>query len=340
VLAMIQPPLTPLPKPEDMPSSTADANLDRSARARRWQILQSNTAALCRGGVTFGVGTDAGVAGTHHGWATLRELQLLVAGGLTPLEAITAATGNAARAIRVSHERGSIAVGKLADLVLVEGEPHNNMRDIERIKRVFIGGQEIDREKLAREIASPAITAIPAIKARETIDDFESSGSNGSLGRSRLDTLWVNSTDAGVDPSPTVYGRIVREAGKHALSVTGKMSEKDRPYIRINVPLSRGAIEPVDAREFRGLRFDARGDGDYRLIVPTSGVRDSGYFQAAFRADSQWQTVSIDFSSLTQAGARTPVKWMGDDLLMLSFEIARPASSFVWLELDNVRFYK
>jgi imidazolonepropionase-like amidohydrolase len=340
VLAMIQPPLTPLPNPEDMPGSAINANPDRSARARRWQILQYNTAALGRGGVTFGVGTDAGVTGTHHGWATLRELQLLVAGGLSPLEAITAATGNAARAIKVNHERGSIVAGKLADLVLVEGEPHKHIRDLERIKRVFIGGQEIDRKKLADEIASPAVTAIPAVKARELIDDFENSMGNGSLGRSRLDTLWVNSTDAGVDPSPMVYGRIVREAGKHALSVSGKMSEKDRPYIRINLPLNRGAIEPVDAREFRGVRFDARGDGNYRLIIPTSGVRDSAYFQAAFKADSQWQTVSVDFSSLTQAGGRTAVKWKGDDLLMLNFEIARPAGSFVWLELDNVRFYK
>jgi imidazolonepropionase-like amidohydrolase len=340
VLAMIQPPLTPLPNPEDMPASAIDAPPDRSARARRWQILQGNTAALKRGGATFGVGTDAGVTGTHHGWATLRELQLLVAGGLTPLEAITAATSNAARAIKVYHERGSIVAGKLADLVLVEGEPHKNIRDIERIKSVFIGGREIDRQKLASEIASPAVTAIPAAKARELIDDFESSMGNGSLGRSRLDTFWVNSTDAGVDPSPMVYGRIVREAGKHALSVSGRMSEKDRPYIRINVPLSRGAIEPVDAREFRGVRFDARGDGDYQLIVPTTGVRDSSHFQAAFKADSQWQTVSIDFSSLTQAGGRTAVNWKGDDLLMLSFEIARPAGSFVWLELDNVRFYK
>jgi imidazolonepropionase-like amidohydrolase len=340
VRAMIQPPLMPLPNSEDIPSSITDANPDRSARARRWQILQGNTAALRRGGITFGVGTDAGVTGTHHGWATLRELQLLVAGGLTPLEAITAATGNAARAIKLYHERGSIVAGKLADLVMVEGEPHNNIRDIERIRRVFIGGQEIDREKLAREIASPEVTAIPAVKARELIDDFERPVNNGSLGRSRLDTLWVNSTDSGVDPSRMVYGRIVREAGKHALSVTGKMSEKDRPYIRINVPLSRGAIEPVDAREFRGLRFDARGDGDYRLLVPTSGVRDSGYFQAAFKADSQWRTVSIDFSSLTRAWARTTMKWTGDDLLMLSFEIARPAGSFVWLELDNLQFYK
>jgi imidazolonepropionase-like amidohydrolase len=336
VLAMIHPPLTP--RPNNITGNIEEAA--NAARSRRWKFLQANTAAFGRSGITFGVGTDAGVTGTHHGWATLREMQLLVAGGLTPLEAITAATGNAARALKVDDERGSIVAGKLADLVLVEGEPDKNIHDIERIKRVFIGGKEIDREKLAREISAPSVSAIPAIKARELIDDFENSEGNGLLDRSRLDTLWINSTDAGVDPSPMVYGRIAREPGKYALSVTGKLSEKDKPFIRINVPLSRGAVEPVDAREFRGLRFDVRGEGDYRLVVPTYKIRDSGYFQAPFHADSRWQTVSIEFSSLTQVGARKSVKWTGDDLLMLGFEIARSPGSFVWLELDNVRFYK
>jgi len=330
--ALIQPPL--------IPPTDAITDVTNAARRRRWQILQGNTAALRRSGITFGVGTDAGVTGTHHGWATLRELQLLVAGGLTPLEAISAATGNAARALKLDHERGSIAPGKLADLVLVEGEPHKNIHDIERIKRVFIGGKEVDREKLAREIASPAASAIPALKARELVDDFERAGSNSALERSRLDTLWINATDAGLDPSPMVYGRVKRESGNYALSVTGRMSATERPFIRINVPLSRGAVEPVDCREFRGLRFDARGEGEYRLIVPTYGVRDYDYFQASFKADSRWQNVSIDFSSLAQPGARKAVKWSGEDLLQLSFEIARSPGSFVWLELDNVRFYK
>src|SRR5205814_8487106 len=128
------------------------------------------------------------VTGTHHGWATLRELRLLVAGGLTPMEAITAGTSNAARALKVDNERGTIAPGKLADLVLIEGEPHKNIQDIEKIKRVFLGGRELDREKLAREIAAPGITPLPAIKAQELIDDFESTS-----GRSSIDTLWVNS---------------------------------------------------------------------------------------------------------------------------------------------------
>jgi imidazolonepropionase-like amidohydrolase len=319
--------------PQNPPMRPADGSAENGdpPRLRRWAILQNNTAALRKAGITFGVGTDSGVTGTHHGWATLRELQLLVAGGLTPIEALTAATGAAARAIKVDGERGTIAQGKLADLVLVDGEPHKDIRDIEKIKLVFLGGREIDRGRLAREIAEPGMTPLPATKARELIDDFE-----GADGRSSIDTLWVNTTDPGVDATEMLVGKVARKGGDHALSVTARMSEKDRALSRVDVPLSRGAIEPVDASAFRGVRFDARGDGDYQLIA---SAYDAPNFQAPFKASPQWQTILIDFSSLKQLqGPSSP--WPGDKLRMLSFEIARPAGAFAWLEIDNLRFYR
>jgi hypothetical protein len=319
------------------PSSgnTNRANSGQSPQAKRWQYLMRNTAALRKGGVNFGNGTDSGITGTHHGWASLREMQLLVAGGLTPLEAITAATGNSAKALKVDAERGTIAVGKLADVVLIEGAPHKTIADIERVKRVFFGGRELDREQLAKEIAAPALSPIAAIKAGEMIDDFERPD-----GRSRIDTLWVNNTDSGHDHSKIIFGRILRDTTNHALSAMTKMSDVQRPFVRLHLPLSRGAIEPVDASGFRGLRFDVRGDGEYRLRVPTREVRNSAHFQTSFKANGRWQTVSIDFSSLKQEPTRTPGAWTGKDLLMLSFEIARKAGELGWLELDNLRFYR
>jgi imidazolonepropionase-like amidohydrolase len=285
----------PPQNPPMRPASGSAENGD-APRLRRWTILQNNTAALRKAGGAFGVGTDAGVTGTHHGWATLRELQLLVAGGLTPLEALTAATGAAARAIKVEGERGTIAPGKLADLVLFEGAPHKDIRDIEKIRHVFLGGRDIEREKLAREIAEHGATPLPAIKAQELIDDFESAN-----GRSSIDTLWVNSTDSGVDATKMLYGRITRKAGDHALSVMARMSEKERPFGRLNIPLSRGAIEPVDVSAFRGVRFDVRGDGDYLFVA---SAYDAPEFQAAFKASPQWRTIRIDFSSLNQPQER------------------------------------
>src|SRR5438034_624043 len=98
--------------------------------------------------------------------------------------------------------------------------------------------------KLASSSAPAQMRALPA-----RITDCES-----ATGRSLLDTRWVNGTDAGVDASQMTYGRILRpyvkEDGNHALSISGKMAEKERPYLRISVPLSHGAIEPVDARAF------------------------------------------------------------------------------------------
>lgn len=329
-LAVIQPPLV---APNQVGEGQSGPR--QAAQLRRWQFLKQNVAALQKAGVRLGAGTDAGVTGTHHGWATLREIQLLVASGLTPLEAITAATGNSAKALRVDRERGIIAPGHLADLLIVEGAPHRNIGDLEKIRYVFFGGRELDRERLAREIAAPGITQLPAKSAQERIDDFESAN-----GRSLLDTLWVNATDAGLDASQMTYGRILRAANDHALLLSGRLSDKERPYLRVSIPLSRGAIEPVDAHGFRGIRFDARGEGDYRLIVPTASVRDAAHFQTTFKVAAQWQTLSLDFTVLKQANARTPVQWTGRDLLMLSFEVARPAGSFGWLELDNLRFYK
>ncbi len=285
------------------------------------------------------------------------------------MQAITAATLDSAKALHVDDERGSIAVGKLADLVLVEGAPHKKISDIERISRVFLGGHEIDRERLARDIASAEQTMLAAVKVEERIDDFENVNDerrhnkkrgdeklNDDAGdsshnthqthadslRSDLGTLWVNSTDAGHDHSQIIFGRTLRKERDHALSVLARMSTTaERPFVRVSVPLARGAIEPADARRFRGIRFRARGDGgDYRLIVPTRGVRNSVYFQAPFKAESKWKTVEINFASLRQEETKTPAAWTGTDLLMLSFEVARPSGELGWLELDDLRFYR
>ncbi len=303
-------------------------------RMERWKLLQRNTAALRAAGVPFGTGTDAGVTGTYHGWSTLRELELLVEGGLSPLEAITAATGASARALKVDAERGVIAAGKLADLVLIEGAPHAKIADIVRIRRVFLGGREIDREALARRIASEAVTPLAPRRLPALVDDMEKPD------RTSLGTLRVNGTDSGHDHSQMIFGRTRRAAGGHALSIHAWMAEKNRPLVRLDLPLTPGAVEPADARGFSGVRFEARGDGAYRLVVPTRGVRDSAFHAAPFRTRAAWTTVSIAFASLSRADAAGAVPWTGSDLLMLSFELARDAGAFAWLELDNVRLYK
>jgi imidazolonepropionase-like amidohydrolase len=313
-------------------SAPPQPNPDReAATARRWKNLLNNISALKSAGLNLGTGTDAGIVGTHHGWATLHEMKLLVQGGLTPLEAITAATGNSARALHVDHERGFIKTGFLADLVLLEGAPLVNINDIERINKVFLGGREIDRPKLSSDIAKPGITPLASIKVQEKIDDFERTD-----GRSAIDTLWINTYDSGHDHTRMVWGRTLRSPNNHALSAMSSMSQTPRPFARVSVPLRRGAVEPVDASSFRGVQFDARGDGEYSLIIPTYGTSSGGNFQTTFQAGAIWKTVQIDFATLKM----TQPKWTGADLLMLTFEVTRKSGEIGWLELDNLRFYK
>lgn len=318
------------PAARELPRPAAPAG--QVPRSRRWQFLAQNVALLARAGVPIGASTDAGMPGTYHGWSTLHELELLVQSGLTPLEAITAATSGSARAIHVDASRGTIAPGKLADLVLIDGAPHQNISDILRVERVFLGGRELDRAALRRGIESPAISPLPARAARRLIDDMESSD-----GRTRLGTLRVNSYDPGTDHSRILFSRSLRTPSNHSLLVVARMSEKQRPFARLDLPLSPGAIEPVDASAFKGVRFECRGEGEYRLIVAARAVRDYDPFAAKFSAGAKWKTVRIPFTALSRA--KPGPQWTGSDLTALSFELARPGGSTAWLELDDIRFY-
>ncbi|MGH7580971.1 MAG: amidohydrolase family protein, partial [Gemmatimonadales bacterium] len=92
---------------------------------------------LRRAGVTLVLGTDAGVL--PHG-SNGRELVALTDAGLTPLEALRAATLSAA-ALLGSSRVGEIAVGKTGDFVVVEGDPLADVRVVERPVMVLQGGR-------------------------------------------------------------------------------------------------------------------------------------------------------------------------------------------------------
>jgi imidazolonepropionase-like amidohydrolase len=90
-------------------------------------------AALRRAGVPILAGTDAPAPGLAHGLSVHRELELLVQAGLTPIEALAAATSAPAGAFGF-HDRGRIAVGMRADLLLVNGDP---TKDISATRDIF-----------------------------------------------------------------------------------------------------------------------------------------------------------------------------------------------------------
>ncbi|MGQ0641152.1 MAG: amidohydrolase family protein, partial [Gemmatimonadaceae bacterium] len=114
----------------------------------RLKTSLANVKRMFEGGILLVAGTDAPYPGDFYGEGLHRELELLVEAGLTPLQAITAATRNAAMLLHHSSEWGTIEAGKRADLLMVAGDPSRRIRDTRNISLVMQGGRLIDRMSL------------------------------------------------------------------------------------------------------------------------------------------------------------------------------------------------
>ncbi|MEO8621087.1 MAG: amidohydrolase family protein [bacterium] len=105
--------------------------------------------AFFRAGGQLLAGTDpTGYGGVVAGYSNHRELELLVEAGLTPLEAIKVCTLSGAQYLGRANHVGSIAVGKRADLLIVNGDPSVRIADIEKVETVFKDGVGYDSAKL------------------------------------------------------------------------------------------------------------------------------------------------------------------------------------------------
>ena len=93
-----------------------------------------------KGGVRVVVGSHSGVPYAETGWAYQREMELMLESGMSPMEVISGATLENATFFRASDRLGSIEPGKLADMVLVQGNPLTDFSAIRRIHRVMLNG--------------------------------------------------------------------------------------------------------------------------------------------------------------------------------------------------------
>ena len=104
------------------------------------------------GGLLLAGLDPTGNGGVVAGFGDLREVELLVEAGFTPLEAIKIATLNGAKFLGEDARIGSIAAGKQADLMVVKGNPAANIGDIEKVEIVFKDGVGYDTEKLIQSV--------------------------------------------------------------------------------------------------------------------------------------------------------------------------------------------
>jgi imidazolonepropionase-like amidohydrolase len=132
----------------------------------RYENAQAAVRALHQAGVPILVGTDAPNPGTTYGASVHAELALLVACGLTPLEALHGATAAPAREFGLI-DRGRIEAGRRADLLLIEGDPSRDIRATRSIVGVWKEGRAIDRAAVANKLGhrtADNVTAKPDLK--------------------------------------------------------------------------------------------------------------------------------------------------------------------------------
>jgi hypothetical protein len=120
---------------------------------------------LHRSGVMIVAGTDQAA-----GVTMVRELELYVQAGIPPVEVLRIATHNAARAMKLDADRGSLAPGHVADLILVDGDPSRIVSDLRRVHTIIRGDRMFDADALNREVgiapvARPAAAATKVASA-------------------------------------------------------------------------------------------------------------------------------------------------------------------------------
>jgi imidazolonepropionase-like amidohydrolase len=125
--------------PAELTKLQAGAAKDRPAAQQAFGIQARSLARMSAAGVKIALGTDGGVPWSHH-----LEMEDMVATGMTPQQVIVAATSNAAEFLRLK-DHGTIASGKSADFLVLDGNPLDNITNTRKIADVYLRGARIDR---------------------------------------------------------------------------------------------------------------------------------------------------------------------------------------------------
>lgn len=111
-----------------------------------FETALKNVKRVAGAGILVALGTDSGAQPVRaQGFSEHLEMELLVKAGLTPLQAISAATKNAATVLKINDRYGTIEPGKTADLIILNGNPVQDIKNTRKIAAVYKAGQEVSR---------------------------------------------------------------------------------------------------------------------------------------------------------------------------------------------------
>lgn len=252
-------------------------------------------------GVPILAGSDAPNPGTIHGASLHRELELLVQAGLSPLEALQAATSVPARHFGL-EDRGQIAVGLRADLLLVRGDPTTEITNTRQIVSVWRSGILIDRDLYRASVKLEKDendflrnSEAPAGLGAGLISDFAAGQPTTSFGQPWqiiTDEIWGGKSQAKlsiVSESPLGH--------KASLLISGYVVNLVR-YSQAGIIFFPGKApwEPANLSSKSAIKFWAKGDGKaYWLLL---SAKHLGRIPASvsFVAENEWRQMSFSWT--------------------------------------------
>lgn len=240
-----------------------------------------NVRRLHKAGVTLLAGTDAPNSGTAHGASEHGELELLVRAGLSPIEALRAATSSPAKRFRLD-DRGRIAPGLRADLLLVDGDPTRDITATRAIRGVWKNGYAVDRSVDAR---------VPQLKP----------GPVALVKDGKATSQWMASTDQYVGGrSQATVSATTGSSGGAALAVKGEVvAGSAQSWSGIILFPGRAPMASVDASAVRELVLRVRGDGHDLSLLVFSGpdMRGRPGVQTV-KTGPEWQDVRVPLATM------------------------------------------
>jgi imidazolonepropionase-like amidohydrolase len=301
---------------------TLDATFPaRNRTSHALDNARATVAALEAAGVPLLAGTDAPNPGTAHGLSLHEELELLVSAGLSPVEALAAATSVPARLFGLA-DRGRIATGLRADLLLVDGDPTVTIAATRRIAQVWKGGVTVERKPAAAApVAAPVVTD-------GAVSDFETDTS------SRFGFGWQISTDSLMGGTSEASMRIAPDGAsgsRGSLEITGSVKPGTMfPWAGPMFFPGQQPMTPVNLSRFKDLVFWAKGDGGtYRVMMFATRLGRIPA-QREFPAGPDWREVVMPLPAF---GAG----FDGSDVQGVLFS-ASPGPATFRLQIDSVRF--
>lgn len=305
----LKPGLTLINDPQIEPLISLDAlpGLQREfpgsvVKEENFKRAQMITQAFKKNNLPVLAGTDAPNPGTAYGASLHQELELLVQAGFSPKEALNAATAMPAKVFGLA-DRGRIAKGLRADLLLVEGNSLADIKNTRRIAGIWKEGVELDRTSYCEKIAQKKKAAAsqpkpmpPAGLAAGLISDFEDGTRSSRFGSS-----WQDSTDAIMGGKSTVELKIVAggaKSSRYCLALSGEVVA-GAAFVwsgTIMFPANK-PLAPADLSGKKAITFWARGDGQTYEILFYS--QKTGFIPASqsFTCSAEWQPFTFAFST-------------------------------------------